>query len=145
MIQAGLTDRDRLRVEAMRAMQELPTPSMECIVAVAKSFVDGLEIDDIETGVMREDTRRTPGIRIEPARVVLTQGVNGVEAEMRVAFKPFNDPNLTFHRDYTRTSAGDWKTPRGVSITGLPAADFEVLYCDTLDTVERAVREEGDE
>ncbi len=144
MIHAGLTDRDRLRIEAMRAMQDLPTPSLECIVAVAKSFSDGLEIDDIETGVMREDVRRKPGVCIEPSRVVLHEDEGGVRAEMRVLFKPFNDPALTFHRDYYRKPSGEWRTPKGIRLSGLPAADFEVLYCDTIDKVQRLSEGESD-
>lgn len=136
MIKA-MSDRDRLRTELMQSVRDLPSPSLECVVAVAKSFQDGLEIDDIETGVMRTDVRRKRGIKVEAVRVILRESsTGGIECKMRVAYRLGQD-ELDFHHDYVRRSGGGWQTMEGVPLSGLPESDFDVLFFDILDTVER--------
>ena len=121
-----LTAQDFQRVEIMRYLRELPSPALEQVLVVAKSFCDGLDRP------CRSDERSELVIEMESVRF----GPDPGECTMTVRYR-FQGHEEGVLRVYRRTSDGDWQTPHGVTLGMHPAAELEVLFMDAVDREQR--------
>lgn len=132
-----------IRDELRRVVSTYPTPVLETLLAVAKSFEHGIADDDEHRFYVpgsdswvnakgRSESRVSQRLKARGVRMILH--IDG-RAELLVQYNVDGTP--VRNASYTRMPDGYWTDSNG-PLTAVCFADLEVFYFDMLDFIERA-------